>query len=343
MKSIFFFGVCLYTIAFSSFDERPLVANRLRSVSLNEAKAFAKKHSDWYRDADLEQFFVPTKEQILSADTKFRPTLLVEAEKTSDEKYRKDGITAISSVAHMYCGCFFGYSCKGEKRISCIYNLVINLPDFEKGNLVWAGETWKGDSAGVSVRFDYILKEGSTTNFSISGNSAGPFGRQKLSLFEFSGEDIQSVRKIADQRPEFEINLREPFKIQLGRGSGLKGLTTITINESGNVVVLEPENSRSCNFSISKHELTSILKSVSSNRLMSLYKAYHDDDINDGTQWIFLIQQGANRKSIYFNNYFPKQIRAFGNRLDEVLSMDNRELTWSSSEEVSDLWGTIDK
>jgi hypothetical protein len=63
-----------------------------------------------------------------------------------------------------------------------------------------------------------------------------------------------------------------------------------------------------------------VLKAVESNGLMGLHKAYHDDNIAAGTQWVLWIKQGEREKSVYFNNSFPRAITAFAGQLDAILA-----------------------
>jgi hypothetical protein len=91
-----------------------------------------------------------------------------------------------------------------------------------------------------------------------------------------------------------------------------------------------------------------VLKAVESNGLMGLHKAYHDDNIADGTQWVLWIKQGEREKSVYFNNSFPRAITAFAGQLDAILARAGLDkVAWQpvpereSRQHEKELWDSI--
>jgi hypothetical protein len=132
-----------------------------------------------------------------------------------------------------------------------------------------------------------------------------------------------------DERPAFTIDRTQPFWLEFGRGSGWRGLATVKIDQNGRVV-LHRKSARRDNVNVLSWEVATlqlppdvvseVLNEVESNGLMALHKAYHDDDIKDGTQWVLWIKQAEREKSIYFSNSFPRAIIAFADQLDIILA-----------------------
>lgn len=133
-----------------------------------------------------------------------------------------------------------------------------------------------------------------------------------------------SGRVEQDDRPVFRIDPAQPFRLELGRGSGWDGLDTTRIDQDGKVVLYrsrrpeaEPQWETAA-LRLRPESLTEVLKAVESNGLMSLHRAYHSD-VRDGTQWVFWVRQGGQEKSVYFNNRFPRSATRFAQQLDGVL------------------------
>ena len=153
--------------------------------------------------------------------------------------------------------------------------------------------------------------------------------------------------RINNDQPKFAIQLDEDFCFKFGRGSGLNGLNSLSINSNGMVLAHEHSSSgiRRTSFSITPTELTAIIASVKSNQIIALDHEYHTEGVVDGTQWIFLAEQGKKLKSIYFNNNFPVAITSFAMELDSILDIESRELEWdattSGSEVATQLWGSL--
>lgn len=172
--------------------------------------------------------------------------------------------------------------------------------------------------------------------------------------FAFAG---CSGRVEKDDRPAFTIDHTQPFWLEFGRGSGLDGLNTVKIDQTGKVVLHRMKSDRQPNVTVLSWEVTilqlspeavaEVLKAVESNGLMGLHKAYHAD-VHDGTQWVFWAKQGEREKSVYFNNSFPRAINAFAEQLDAILARAGLDkATWrpvpegESRQHERELWDSI--
>ena len=136
------------------------------------------------------------------------------------------------------------------------------------------------------------------------------------------------------------------FRLELGRGSGLYGLDTLSISDTGTVLAHKHVNSgiEQTSFSITPAEIAAILSLVESKRIMSLDREYHDERIADGTQWVLLAKQGEELKSIYCNNRFPDEITGLATELDSILNIKNRKLEWTAAtvnEVETRLWDSL--
>lgn len=127
----------------------------------------------------------------------------------------------------------------------------------------------------------------------------------------------------------FTIDHTQPFWLEFGRGSGWHGLDTVKLDQTGRAVVHRMKAERKedvtvlswevATLQLSPDALAEVLKAVESNDLMELHKEYHEN-IHDGTQWVLWIKQGEREKSVYFNNNFPRRIKAFAEQLDGMLA-----------------------
>ena len=149
-------------------------------------------------------------------------------------------------------------------------------------------------------------------------------------------QDILSplVETDPDIATEWEFDPAVPFTLDFGRGSGLQGLDTITVTNLGEVTLHRLRNRfadgfwETSAFTLSPDETTQIGREIARLNLQDVPKAYHAD-ISDGTQWVLWIRQGQSQKSVYFNNHFPEAIRNFAERIDQILKIDYRELSWN--------------
>jgi hypothetical protein len=160
-----------------------------------------------------------------------------------------------------------------------------------------------------------------------------------------------------DDRPAFTIDRTQPFLLEFGRGSGLHGLNTIKLDQTGLVILHQIKIEHDQNVSVISWEVATlqlqpeavgeVLKLIESNRLMRLHKAYHED-IADGTQWVLWIKQGEREKSVYFNNSFPSAITRFAEQLDAILVRAGlNKASWQpvpereSRQHEKELWDSI--
>ncbi len=161
-----------------------------------------------------------------------------------------------------------------------------------------------------------------------------------------------------DDRTAFTIDHAQPFWLEFGRGSGWDGLDTIKLDHTGRVVLHRMKSTRqesvivlsweTAGLQVSPEVVTEVLKAVESNGLMGLHKAYHNDNIADGTQWVLWLKQREREKSVYFDNRFPRAVTAFAEQLDGILAragLDRAE--WhpvrekESRQHERDLWDSI--
>jgi hypothetical protein len=129
--------------------------------------------------------------------------------------------------------------------------------------------------------------------------------------------------------PALTIDHAQPFWLEFGRGSGWHGLDTVKLDQTGRTVLhrMKSEHKDDVEFlswqvatlQLSPRALGEVLKAVESNGLLGLHGEYHAK-IHDGTQWVLWIKQRDNEKSVYFNNNFPRRIRAFAEQLDTILA-----------------------
>lgn len=156
--------------------------------------------------------------------------------------------------------------------------------------------------------------------------------------------------------PTFTIDRTQPFWLEFGRGSGWHGLNTVKLDQTGKVVLHRMKSEQkervvalsweAATMQLSPERVAEVLKAVESNNLLSLHKAYHDESIADGTQWVLWIRQGDNEKSVYFNNNFPREITAFAEQIDAILAQAGLEkVEWQaagrSREHERELWDSI--
>jgi len=126
--------------------------------------------------------------------------------------------------------------------------------------------------------------------------------------------------------PAFTIDRSQPFRLEFGRGSGWHGLDTVKLDQAGRVVLHRAKGEsisviswETATLQLSPELLAEVLKAVESNDLMTLRKKYHEEDVRDGSQWVLWIKQSEREKSVYFNNNFPRRIKAFAEELDAIL------------------------
>ena len=116
------------------------------------------------------------------------------------------------------------------------------------------------------------------------------------------------LRSVPDSRT-FVLDPSTEFSVSLGRGSGLSGLDTLSIDEAGVVSVhsLFRTPPRSTVFQLTDIEMAEVRTVLESTNVLIMDREYHADDVFDGSQWIFIVKQGEQKKTIYFNNDFPNE------------------------------------
>jgi hypothetical protein len=160
-----------------------------------------------------------------------------------------------------------------------------------------------------------------------------------------------------DDRPTFTIDRTQPFRLEFGRGSGLDGLNTVKIDQTGRALLHRQKTEfrkdvtilswEYATLQLSPEALADVLQAVESNHLMGLHRAYHKN-IADGTQWVLWLKQGEREKSVYFDNYFPPAITAFAKQFDAILTRAGSDkVTWQpvpereSGQHERELWDSI--
>lgn len=151
--------------------------------------------------------------------------------------------------------------------------------------------------------------------------------RSRWLLIAFAVALIAGVCLLVERnkRPTLNIDHTQPFWIEFGRGSGLNGLDTVKIDQTGKAILRKMKSTHQnlswevATLQLSRGELDEVLKAVESNKLMGLQKSYHRN-LADGTQWVLWIRQGKHENSVYFNNNFPGSITAFADQLDAILT-----------------------
>jgi hypothetical protein len=155
-----------------------------------------------------------------------------------------------------------------------------------------------------------------------------------------------TLRTVRDDRPSFDVDPAQPFVVSLGRGSGWHGLRVVKIQQDGTAIVHRLRPAQSTTLMIGEDGVADVLRSVSENGLIEMQRAYHDDAIIDGTQWVLLVKQGEAVKSIYFNNYFPRRITAFAQDVEDVLARSGlAQAEWVPDKEAGahqkELWDSL--
>jgi hypothetical protein len=146
-----------------------------------------------------------------------------------------------------------------------------------------------------------------------------------------------------DTARSFELNPKEPFQIEFGRGSSIFGLDSLRILSDGTLTLFRKRiRSQGKNqldiwqiatLQLEHEEINELIRLIKDNRLLKLERGYHAA-VADGSQWILWIKQGDKEKAIYFNNYFPIAIRSFATKLDVMLSQNGtRMINWKPSAE----------
>jgi hypothetical protein len=127
---------------------------------------------------------------------------------------------------------------------------------------------------------------------------------------------------VCDPSGGMDFDPGEPFRLDFGRGSGMHGLDTISIAQDGQTIIHRSVRSggwEHASLRLTREQRQAIAEAVIRRGLFRLANAYHAP-IHDGTQWVLWIRQGEREKAVYFDNSFPRAIRAFADDLDRILS-----------------------
>lgn len=122
----------------------------------------------------------------------------------------------------------------------------------------------------------------------------------------------------------------QPYRIELGRGSGMFGLHTVRVDQDG-VVTLYRQGTEgdsgarlryweTATLRLPADGRAAVLAAVADTRVLGLGREYHDPSIHDGTQWVLCVRQGGRERAVYCNNRFPPAVVRFAGRLDAVLA-----------------------
>jgi hypothetical protein len=130
----------------------------------------------------------------------------------------------------------------------------------------------------------------------------------------------------------FIVDLSKPFHFELGRGSGWMGLDTIAFGEDG-IVTLHRQVSdarwKTATVRLELEAIKRVFDAVRSESIMKMPAAYHAD-VEDGSQWVLWIRQGALSKSVYFNNFLPEGVRNLAGVVDaEITRAGISNARWS--------------
>jgi hypothetical protein len=147
--------------------------------------------------------------------------------------------------------------------------------------------------------------------------------RLRIPLLLFFGGCI-----LESAEPQKSIDPDQPYRIELGRGSGWHGLNTIRITEDGTATLFRlvtehrkasiHQYTETTEVELPADVVVEILAAVDESGVMELDRQYHAE-VHDGTQWVLLVQQGDWEKSVYCNNRFPKPMVRFAESLDAIL------------------------
>lgn len=143
-----------------------------------------------------------------------------------------------------------------------------------------------------------------------------------------NGMNLPLSKSVPDMRPAMTFDVEKPYCLQFGRGSGLDGMDTIALDESGRVLLCRKKHARegdgfntyweTKSFQTGANEIRQIASLIQDLDIIGMDREYYAD-IQDGTQWVFWLIQGDQEKTVYFSNHFPEVIQDFAMALDELL------------------------
>jgi hypothetical protein len=151
-----------------------------------------------------------------------------------------------------------------------------------------------------------------------------PWGRQASSV-------------VPDDRPAFQIDPTRPWRIDLGRGSARDGLKTVTLDQTGRVIIYQQTAIREKEIVVARWEtaqavlppdaVAAVLAAVDSNRLTELHREYVAE-VWDGGQWILRIRQDGHEKTVFLSNHYPDIVVRFATQLDEIIAKTAGSRLW---------------
>lgn len=162
-----------------------------------------------------------------------------------------------------------------------------------------------------------------------SGLTSAKEKADKARLEALEADEEPLSRTVPSRSPVFTVDSSKDYHFELGRGSGLDGLETISFGRNGVVKMFRLHMYKKVGVWHTRTQTASILlpadatvrifKEVENQGVMKMAAEYHAD-VDDGTQWVLLIKQDSKAKAVYFNNYFPKGIKKLAERLDKELA-----------------------
>lgn len=161
---------------------------------------------------------------------------------------------------------------------------------------------------------------------------------------------------VPDPRPPLVLNPAEPWRIELGRGSGQYGLETVKLTHDGRAVVHQMNQRREWNgvtrfwetatLTLPPEAVTRITDAVAAERLGELHRHYSSGWV-DGNQWVLWVRQGNREKAVYFDNHFPEPVVRFAAAVDAELVTAGVGLrwrkvpAWDADTHDRELWASI--
>lgn len=143
-------------------------------------------------------------------------------------------------------------------------------------------------------------------------------------------------KKVEETKPVWNFFPDKPFHLEFGRGSGMRGLELVMIDETRQATLFRMNYDRAdstwetAQLRLSKRGFSQIVDTINRLEITRMAKQYHAN-VHDGNQWIFWLTQGSQGKTIFFDNHFPKAIEEFARTLDETLQTEGLgKVQWSA-------------
>ena len=137
--------------------------------------------------------------------------------------------------------------------------------------------------------------------------------------------------------PGSRLDSARPWRVELGRGSGMVGLNTVAVGSDGTATAyrLRVEDRgrpfwETTTLRLPPEAVDEVRVAVDQHRLLGLGRVYRAAGVHDGTQWVLRVVQGDFEKAVYFDNRFPRAIEGFADDLDRVLAANGlAEAQWT--------------